>query len=133
VGTRKQAGTGQQPDSHAGTGPVVSDDALVSDDADVSDDPVASNEKESLEREIVRTREQLGETVERLAAKADVKAMAARKATELSERVKDTTGQLRGQVRDRRIPLAVAAGVLLVGYLVVRQWRAAARRHHGDH
>jgi hypothetical protein len=114
-GHQEASGTGQQPDSHAGTGPV------------------ASNDKESLEREIVRTREQLGETVERLAAKADVKAMTATKARELSQRVKDTTGQLRGQVRERRIPLAVAASVLVVGYLVVRQWRAAARRHHGEH
>ena len=80
-------------------------------------DPGVANDKESLEREIVRTRAQLGETVERLAAKTDVKAMAARKATELSERAKGA------------IPLAVAAGALVAGYLVVRQWRAAARRH----
>jgi len=85
-------------------------------------------DKENLEQQIVRIREQLVETVERLAAKADVKALAARKATELSERVKGAAG-----ARDRRIPLAVAAGVLVVGYLVVRQWRAAARRHHGEH
>lgn len=136
MGTDNSAGTGERLAQRTDTG------------ADAKD------EKASLELEIERTREQLGDTVERLAAKADVKAVASKKATELSERAKAKTGQVGRQVRDRvtattgplwqatpdpvkevvakgatgarqrRIPLAVAAGVLIVGYLVVRRRRS---------
>lgn len=48
-----------------------------------------------LEAEIERTREQLGETVQELVARADVKSLARAKAVELRGRVKDTTSQAR--------------------------------------
>lgn len=48
-----------------------------------------------LEAEIERTREQLGETVQELVARADVKSLARAKAAELRGRVKDTTSQAR--------------------------------------
>ena len=68
-----------------------------------------------IQQEIARTREHLGETVDELAARADVKARARDKAAELSGRV----GQSR--LVQRRWPLAVAAGILVAGSLVI--WR----------
>ena len=67
---------------------------------------------EALVEEINRTREELGNTVEALAAKVDVKARAQQKATEVSgqlkDKVRDVTqglsgkaGQLKGEVTDR--------------------------------
>jgi len=55
--------------------------------------PAAPDDAQQLEREIERTREQLGETVEQLAAKADLKGRAQAKAAEVSGRVKATAGQ----------------------------------------
>ena len=51
-----------------------------------------------LRQEIERTREQLGETVEQLAAKTDVQGRARAKAAELAGRAKSTTAQARKQV-----------------------------------
>jgi hypothetical protein len=48
---------------------------------------------EQLRSEIEQIREHLGDTVEQLAAKADVKAQA--KAADLTRRAKDTAGQAR--------------------------------------
>lgn len=50
-----------------------------------------------LRQEIERTREQLGETVEQLAAKTDVQGRARAKAAELAGRAKGTTAQARTQ------------------------------------
>jgi hypothetical protein len=52
---------------------------------------------QQLAEEIERTREQLGETVEQLAAKADVKARAQDKASQLTGRLKGKAGQARQQ------------------------------------
>jgi uncharacterized protein DUF3618 len=142
-----------------------------------------------LEAEIERTREQLGDTVRELVARADVKSLARVKAAELRGRVKDTTSQarrtatagavsVRSQVagktaaarqkatstgaaqkdqlrnraaavsapvwqatpeqvrravtsgasgaKERWIPLTLAAGVLIVGCLALRQWRRSS-------
>jgi ABC-type transporter Mla subunit MlaD len=54
-----------------------------------------------LREEIERTREQLGETVEQLAAKTDVQGRARAKAAELAGRVKTTTAQARTQAAAR--------------------------------
>ena len=81
VSSGKKAGNDATSASPAGTRPA----GPVADDVD------------ELQHDIERTREHLGQTVGHLAAKADVKAMARGKATELSERVKGKTGQLRGQ------------------------------------
>lgn len=51
-----------------------------------------------LRQEIERTREQLGETVEQLAAKTDVQGRVRAKAAELAGRAKSTTAQARAQV-----------------------------------
>lgn len=141
---------------------------------------------EELQQEIGQVREQLGETVEQLVAKADVKARAQAKVTELAGRAKGKASQARaqaadgagnvrdqlasktadasqkaksagtavseqlpgrvaaaaapvwkatpeparqavakaaGNARQRPVRLAVAAAVLIAGYLVVRRWR----------
>jgi hypothetical protein len=131
--------------------------------APIPDDP------QQLEAEIERTREQLGETIQELVARTDVKSLARVKAAELTGSVRNTTVQARqnaaaraasarSQVadkmaavrnraaavgapvweatpepvrravtkgasgaRERWIPLAAAAGVLIAGYLTFRQ------------
>jgi hypothetical protein len=60
---------------------------------------------DALVEEITRTREELGNTVEALAAKVDVKARAQQKATEVS-------GQLKSRVRDVTQGLSGKAGQL---------------------
>jgi len=79
---------------HAGTGP----------------DGPTKDAAEELEQEIERTRAHLGDTVQQLAAKAHVTTMARDTATELSERVKGKTEQVRIQTaaraRDVRSQLA---------------------------
>jgi chromosome segregation ATPase len=92
-----------------------------------------------IQQEIDRTRERLGETVEELAAKADVKARAKEKAvemkakaqgkaTEVSGLVKGKATEVSGLVKQnqavqRRWPLAAAAaaGVLAAGIVVWRR------------
>ena len=102
-----------------------------------------------IQQEIDRTRERLGETVEELAAKADVKARAKEKAVEMKAKaqgkatevsglvkgkaagvsglVKDKATDVSGRVKQnqavqRRWPLAAAvAGVLTVGIVVWRR------------
>jgi Protein of unknown function (DUF3618) len=69
----------QPADEGAGTKPSVPDDP------------------EQLRQDIERTREQLGETVEALVAKADVKAQAKEKVGQLTDRVKGGTAQAKEQ------------------------------------
>lgn len=151
------------------------------------DGPATTDDSGELQQQIERTREHFGDTVGQLAAKADVKTMAIHKASELSERVKGKTEQVRiqttaraegvrsqlagkttaarhrahsvsdgrmAQVRDqlaaagtpvweatppqvrdavtkgaatarqRRVPLAVAAGALILGLLLARRQRS---------
>jgi preprotein translocase subunit SecF len=91
--------------------------------------------QEQIQQEIERTRERLGETVEELAAKADVKARAQAKAADVKTQAqakaadaKVKATELSGQVRrspvvQRRWPLAVAVGVLVAGSVAVWRWR----------
>lgn len=57
--------------------------------------PGPPDDLEQLRAEIEQTREHLGDTVDQLAAKADVKAQAQAKAADLTQRAKDTAGQAR--------------------------------------
>jgi hypothetical protein len=72
---------------------------------------------EELHQEIEQTRQRLGETVDELAAKTDVKARARAKAAELSGRVR------RSQLLQGRWPVALACGVLIAGSVAVWRWK----------
>jgi hypothetical protein len=72
---------------------------------------------EELQQEIEQTRQQLGQTVDELAAKTDVKARARAKAAEVSGRVR------RSQLVQRRWPVALAAGVLIASSVAVWRWK----------
>jgi hypothetical protein len=76
-----------------------------------------TDDARQLEAEIERTREQLGETVEALAAKVDVKARAQQKADQLTGQLKSSANQVKRQLTQRPIPVAVTAGA--VGVLVL--------------
>ena len=85
-------------------------------------------EQEALAEEIVRTREQLGETVEALAAKADVKGRAQRRAAQVKENLRGkartakdkVTGELREGHRGQAAAAAAAVAVLILAWLAVR-------------
>ena len=83
-------------------------------------DPASAAE---LQQEIEQTREHLGQTVNELAAKADVKSRARAKTAEVKGKAADVSGQVRrSQVVQRRWPLAVAAvGVILISIAVWRR------------
>jgi Protein of unknown function (DUF3618) len=99
------------------------------------DDTAHEASEQELREDIERTRERLGETVEALAAKADVRRQAREAAARLSaragEKVRETASSARRLPRSARsvrsVPSpAVAAAVagtatLLLGYLV-RRW-----------
>ena len=101
--------------------------------------------QQELEKEIEQTRERLGETVEALAAKADVKAQAQEKLGQLTARLKgkatEATRQLRlqdkanqakqqatqagQQIRKRPVPAAATVGVLgalVLFFALIRRW-----------
>ena len=84
--------------------------------------------EEEIQREIEQTRQRLGETVDELAAKADIKARAQATAAEAKERVQATAADVSGRVRrsellQRRWPVALAAGVLIVASVAIWRWR----------
>jgi len=76
-----------------------------------------------LEQEIERTREQLGQTVEALAAKADVKAQARAKAAQVTGRLRRVAGQAADTGRERRVQLVMAAGAVVLAWLLIARWR----------
>jgi hypothetical protein len=76
-----------------------------------------------IQQEIERTRGHLGETVDELAARADVKARAREKVTEARDKAAELSGRVRrSRLAQRRWPLAVAAGVLVAGSAAI-WWR----------
>ena len=89
-------------------------------------EPVTAAE---LQREIEQTRERLGETVEELAAKVDVKARAQAKAAEAKAKAQAKAAEVSGWIRQSqegqpRWPLVVtAAGVVIMGAAVVWRWQ----------
>ena len=79
-------------------------------DSPAGADPGAlPDDPEQLRLEIERTREQLGETVEALVAKTDVKARAREQAEQLSQRLKDTAAQARSQLAGKTADVRNAA------------------------
>jgi uncharacterized protein DUF3618 len=69
--------------------------------ADAGSNSSVPDDPEQLRQDIERTREQLGETVEALVAKTDVKAQAKEKVGQLTDRLKGTTAQAREQATAR--------------------------------
>jgi ElaB/YqjD/DUF883 family membrane-anchored ribosome-binding protein len=82
------------------------------------------DDQQELEKEIEQTRERLGETVEALAAKVDVKARAQEKLGQLANQAKQQAGQAGQQIRKRPIPAAATAGAIgaLVLFALIRRW-----------
>jgi Protein of unknown function (DUF3618) len=88
-----------------------------------------------IQQEIERTQNHLGETVDELAARADVKARARARAAIIKDKAVEMSGQLRqsqvaqnqldqGDLVRRRWPLAaVAVGAVLIGSVLVRRRR----------
>ncbi len=116
--------------SAAVTGTQASDDAAA-----------GTRDPEEIQREIEQTREQLGDTVEALAQKADVKAQAKQKLEDTKETVSQKREQLLGKARESTpdsatsaaaqasqkaqenpVPLA-ALGGLAIGFLIGRLTR----------
>lgn len=82
---------------------------------------------QELEQEIERTREHLGDTIDELAGKADMKARTRARAAEVRVRAAAVSGRVRdSQLLHRRWPVAVAAGVLIAGAAIVRRRRRRA-------
>jgi hypothetical protein len=131
--TNKSAGKAGRPAKGPQAAPAAG--------ADIPDDPQA------LAEDIKKTREQVGQTVEALTTKLDPKLRLRETAERMKGRVSATTGevtskvtgragtvgqQLRGAAAkaargadERRVPLAVAAGVAV---LLAGAWIAWARR-----
>jgi ElaB/YqjD/DUF883 family membrane-anchored ribosome-binding protein len=103
------------------------------------------DDQQELEKEIEQTREQLGQTVEALAAKVDVKARAQQELGQLTARLKgkvteaarrlrlqdranqakQQAGQAGQQIRKHPVPAAATAGVigaLVLFFTVIRRW-----------
>jgi ElaB/YqjD/DUF883 family membrane-anchored ribosome-binding protein len=92
-----------------------------------------SDERAALHDDIERTREQLGDSVEELAYRADVKAQAEEKVDELKARAKDTAESAIDTVRSQpaRVVGVVAGFAALFGSLAWwRRRRAKARARH---
>ena len=83
---------------------------------------------EELHQEIEQTRQRLGETVDELAAKTDVKARARAKAAEAKVLTRAKAAEVSGRVRrsqllQRRWPVALAAGVLIASSVAIWRWK----------
>jgi hypothetical protein len=83
---------------------------------------------EELHQEIEQTRQRLGETVDQLAAKTDVKARARAKAAEAKVLTRAKAAEVSGRVRrsrllQRRWPVALAVGVLIAGSVAIWRWK----------
>jgi Protein of unknown function (DUF3618) len=88
---------------------------------------------DELRQEIEQTRQSLGETVDELAAKADMKARIRAKAVaakaQAQARISEVSGRMkRSQAVQRRWPAAVAAAALAAGAgaMVIWRWKKHA-------
>jgi hypothetical protein len=104
--------------------------------------PAGGDDAQRLRDEIERTREHLGATVEQLVARVDIKSRARAEAAELTGRVKLAVAQTREAApgyarravaqgtktaREQRLPLSVAAGVLVVASVSLAIWQRRKR------
>jgi Protein of unknown function (DUF3618) len=83
-----------------------------------------------IQQEIERTRERLGETVDELAAKADVKARAQAKAAEMKARAQVKAIEMKGRAQVKATEMKVKAtemsGQVRRSQVVQRRWPVAA-------
>ena len=90
----------------------------------------AADDPEALRDQIEQTREDLGETVEALSAKADVKGQVREKVDERKAQLRDQQAQaqaklneVKGQAQENPTPFAAAAGGLLALLILIGLWR----------
>ncbi|MCP3754577.1 DUF3618 domain-containing protein [Streptomyces sp. TBY4] len=86
----------------------------------------APNGSAELREQIERTRDELGQTVEALAAKADVKAQAKEKTAAIKDQAAEKAEQAAAVARGNRTPLLVLGAAVAV-FLVVRRSRGHRR------
>ena len=79
----------------------------------------STREPEEIRRDIESTRVEMGDTVEALAEKADVKTQAQRKAADVQEKVAGARQSAVQKARENPIPVAVAGA--LVAALILRR------------
>jgi hypothetical protein len=84
------------------------------------------DDPDELRQEIERTRGELGDTVEALAHKVDVKARVQQRVAEVRQRAQATAAQRGQAVQRQRMPLAVLAGITLLAGVVIVWWRRRA-------
>jgi len=96
TGDKAETAPGSELSSRAGTGGDAEEPATLS--GSVAAPP---DNARQLQREIERTREQLGETVQELVARVDVKSRARAKASEVSGRYKSTMVRARQRASTR--------------------------------
>ncbi len=91
------------------------------------DDIDLPTEGEVLREEIAETRDQLGDTVEALAEKADVKGQVQGKVEEQKAALHDKQAEVKAKIDERKVPIvaAVAGLVALLVLLRLRRRRAA--------
>jgi hypothetical protein len=83
---------------------------------------------DEVRQEIEQTRQSLGQTVDELAAKADVKAMARAKAAQAQARARASLAEVSGrasrsQFIERGWPVGAAVGVLIFGSGLIWRWK----------
>jgi hypothetical protein len=83
---------------------------------------------DEIRQEIEETRQRLGETVDELAAKADVKARARAKAAQAQARALASLAEVSGrasrsQFAQRGWPVGVAVGVMVFGSGLIWRWK----------
>jgi Protein of unknown function (DUF3618) len=81
------------------------------------------DDPQELRREIEHTRQELGDTVEALAHKLDVKARAQDTLADIRQRAQDGAQQAAGAMSRQRLRLAVTVGVAFVLAGAIWWWR----------
>ena len=80
-------------------------------------DPAATGDREAIERDIEQTRAQLGETVDALTSRLDVKSRVKAKVSTGTHRMK-TTVAAGGEQAKKHAPVTAVASLALVGTVV---------------
>ena len=105
----------------------------------VPSDPASSEptDAEAIRKEIEDTREELGDTVAALSAKADVKAQASAKADQFKRRAHEISGdakaradELTDQARRRPAPLIAGGVAFVTAVWLLRKLRCGRRARH---